>query len=223
MFGRAVLAMRSQTRTCGSADTARGGGSSRSRPSAACRTPRRIILPPPAGPGVDIRQSVGATDSLTGRRGWVFGIVNNSQSLVTDPAITVDSGWSPSMFPGLMAPLEAACPSSVTRRGRAFPYTWTDASLPPESGDNCWRPYPSRSDHSHRSNTGPVHRASRRGIAPPRRASGPDRTRALRRGGLCCADPVRATLIKTRRVRTRPRGPVPGPGPGSRRPVRCAY
>jgi hypothetical protein len=93
---------------------------------------------PPAGPGINIHQSVGATDLLTGTQGWLFGIVNSAGLPVTDPAITVDSGWSPSLFPRLLAPLEGGCPGTISRTGSAFPYTWADASLPLRLDDNCY-------------------------------------------------------------------------------------
>lgn len=89
---------------------------------------RFAILPAPAGPGVGLTQSVPAAQTLTGQEGWRLGLTNTTDGVdVIDPAVTVDSGFDPSLFPGLTAP-NFNCPAGVVRQGMAFPFTWTDTS-----------------------------------------------------------------------------------------------
>jgi hypothetical protein len=45
--------------------------------------------------------SVQAGTTQSGTRLWDFFLGNSSQTSVTNAAITVDSGWSPSLFPGI--------------------------------------------------------------------------------------------------------------------------
>ncbi|GAA3181820.1 hypothetical protein GCM10010531_40070 [Blastococcus jejuensis] len=94
------------------------------------------ILPAPAAPGVDLSQSVSATDTQAGHQGWAFSLTNTTDGVpVTAPAITVGSGWAPADFPGL-AQDTVACPDGdVTRSGTTFPVTWTDTlALPGQPG-----------------------------------------------------------------------------------------
>ncbi len=77
-------------------------------------------------------QSVAATDSLTGSPSWVFSMGSPSQSAVTDPEISVDSGYVASNFSS-----GGAC-SGVTAATASMPFTWTEPALP---GSNCPGPY----------------------------------------------------------------------------------
>lgn len=89
---------------------------------------KRVVAP--ALPGTDILQSLAGTDTVAGYQGFIFGLRNTTPDTpVTDPAITVHSGWSTSDFPGLAGPA-AACPEDTTRSGTTFPITWTDTAFP---------------------------------------------------------------------------------------------
>ena len=68
----------------------------------------QVFLPPAA-------TSAQAGTTQSGTRSWDFFLGNNSQTSVTNPTITIDSGYSPSLFPGV--------PS--------FPVTASQASLTP--------------------------------------------------------------------------------------------
>lgn len=94
------------------------------------------LLPAPAEPGVDLHEAVSATDTQAGYQGWAFSLTNTTDGApVTAPAITVDSGWAPTEFPGLDAPTSACPDGDVTRSGTAFPITWADTlPLPGQAG-----------------------------------------------------------------------------------------
>lgn len=94
------------------------------------------ILPAPAAPGVGLNQTASATDTQAGYQGWDLSLTNTSDGLpVTAPAITVDSGWAPTDFPGLAQPTLACPDGDVTRSGTTFPITWTDTlALPGQAG-----------------------------------------------------------------------------------------
>jgi hypothetical protein len=87
------------------------------------------ILPDPSV----LTNGTGANDSLAGTLGWTIDLNNQSQGIaVTNPAITVNSGWSASHFPGLTSP-SRECPP-ITRAGSTFPFTWTEPALSGQPG-----------------------------------------------------------------------------------------
>ena len=68
----------------------------------------QVFLPPTA-------TSVQAGTTQDGTRNWDFFLGNNSQTSVTNPTVTINSGYSPSLFPGVSS----------------FPVTATQAGLAP--------------------------------------------------------------------------------------------
>jgi hypothetical protein len=68
----------------------------------------QVFLPPTT-------TSVQAGTTQSGTRAWDFFLGNNSQTSVTNPTITVNSGWSPSLFPEISS----------------FPVTGSQGSLAP--------------------------------------------------------------------------------------------
>ena len=75
--------------------------------------------------------SAQAGTTQSGTKAWDFFLVNNSQASVTNPTITINSGWGPSLFPGVSS----------------FPVTASQASLAPGAapGDS-FHPSALRSD-----------------------------------------------------------------------------
>jgi len=71
-------------------------------------TANDVFLPPDA-------TSAQAGTMQNGTRSWGFFLSNNSSTQVTNPTITIDSGYSPSLFPGISS----------------FPVTGSQASLAP--------------------------------------------------------------------------------------------
>jgi hypothetical protein len=66
----------------------------------------QVFLPPAA-------TSAQAGTTQSGTRSWDFFLGNNSQTSVTNPTITIDSGYSPSLFPGVPSFPVAASQASL--------------------------------------------------------------------------------------------------------------